>query len=155
MEATAEKVGEEEQHRLQAEVEAEAERVRRNMEERRVEQEQHEQEEEVEARRRRSHLESTLTPVAAPEMELPQSKGKGLELAPESEGVQESRRCNSCEKRDAECVQIKVTSYWLLREKTLLTTLQTGRLCSCHLFQELRVRSSTGGGAPIRRKRAR
>ena len=54
-------------------------------------------------------LESTLTPVAAPEMELPQSKGKGLELAPESEGVQESLRCDSCEKWDVECVRIKVS----------------------------------------------
>ena len=46
-----------------------------------------EEEEEEEARRRRSRQESTLTPVAAPEMELPRSKGKGPELAPESEGA--------------------------------------------------------------------
>ena len=100
-------------------MEAEAERVRCDAEERHVEQERHEQEEEAEPRCRRLCLESTLTLVAALETELPQSKGKGLELAPESEGVQESRRCDSCEKRDVECVQIKVSPYWLLREKKL------------------------------------
>ena len=105
-EATAEKGRiEEEQRRLQAEAEC----VRCDAEERRVKQEQREQEEEAEAQCRKSHLESMLTPVAAPETELPQSKGKGPELAPESEGVQESLRCNSCEKWDAECVRIKVS----------------------------------------------
>ena len=65
---------------------------------------------------RRSRLESTLTPVAALETELPKSKGKGPELAPESEGGQESRRCDSCKKRNAECIRIKV-SLELLRKK--------------------------------------
>ena len=105
-EATAEKAHvEEEQRRLQAEVEAEAERVRRV-----VEQECHEREQEEEARRRRPHEESLLTPLAAPETELSSSKGKGKgpELVPESEGGQESWRCNSCEKRNVECVCIKV-----------------------------------------------
>ena len=68
-----------------------------------------EQQEEAEARHCKLRLESMLTPVTAPETELPQSKGKGPELAPESEGVQESLRCDSCEKWDAECVQIKVS----------------------------------------------
>ena len=58
-------------------------------EERHIEQERREQEEE-EVQRFRSCQESTLTPVAAPEMELPRSKGKGPELAPESEVGQES-----------------------------------------------------------------
>ena len=157
MEATGEKAREEEQRRLQAEVEAEAERVRHDAEERRVEQEWREQEEEVEARCRRSHLESTLTSVAAPvaalETELPRSKGKGLELAPESEGVQELQRCDSCEKRDVECVWNKV-SLLLVVKTNLLTTLQTGWSCSCRLCQELRIRCSTGGGVPVRWKRA-
>ena len=75
-EATAEKAHEEEeQRRLRAEAEAEAEHVRRDAEERRTEQELQERErEEVEVRRRRSCLESTLTPVAALETELPKSK---------------------------------------------------------------------------------
>ena len=76
-----------------------------NAEECRIEQERREQQEEeveVEARRCRSRLESTLTPVVALEMELPRSKGKGPELAPESE--EESQRCDSCERWDAECV---------------------------------------------------
>ena len=64
--------------------------MRRDAEEHHVEQERREQEEEVEAQRCRSRLESMLTLVAAPEMELPQSKGKGPELTPESEGVQKS-----------------------------------------------------------------
>ena len=50
-----------------------------------------------------------LTPVAAPDTELPKSKGKGPELAPELEGGQELRRCDSCEKWNAECVRIKVS----------------------------------------------
>ena len=105
-EAAAEKARlEEEQRRLQAK----AEHARCDAEERRVKQERHEQEEEAEARHRKSCLESMLTPVAAPSPELPQSKGKGPELAPESEGVQESRRWDSCEKQDAECVRIKVS----------------------------------------------
>ena len=57
-----------------------------------------------------------LTPVAAPEMELPWSKGKGPELGPESEGVQELRRCDSCERRDAECVHIKVSTQYVCIE---------------------------------------
>ena len=57
---------EEEQRRLQAE----AERVRHDVEERCIEQERREQEEEAEAHRRKSHLESTLTLVAAPEGKL-------------------------------------------------------------------------------------
>ena len=84
--------------------------MRRDAEECRAEQERHEKEEEEKAAAqwRRSHEESTLTPLATPEMELPKSKGKGLELAPESEGEQESQRCDSCEKRDVECVRLKV-----------------------------------------------
>ena len=101
----------------------------------------------------KSRLESTLTPVAAPEMELPQSKGKGPELAPESEGVQESLRCDSCEKRDVECIRIKV-SILGHQEKILLIILQTGHSRSCRLCQELRIQCSTGGGAPVWRKRA-
>ena len=109
-EAVAEKAHvEEEQRRLQAEVEAEAKRMRCDAEERRVEQERREREQEEEARQRRSREESELTPLAALEMELPTSKGKGPELAPESEGGQESRRCESCEKQNAECVRIKVS----------------------------------------------
>ena len=56
--------------------------------------------------------------MAALETELPKSKGKGSELAPESEGGQELWRCNSCEKRNVECVRIKV-SLKLLKEKKL------------------------------------
>ena len=82
--------------------------MRHDAEERRVEQERRKQEE-VEAQCRKLRLESMLTPVAALSPELPQSKGKGPELAPESEGVQESLRCDSCEKWDAECVWIKVS----------------------------------------------
>ena len=100
---------EEEQRRLQAEAEAEAKRVKCDVEECCVEQERREREQEEEARRRRPHEESELTPLAAPETELPTSKGKGVELAPESEGGQEVRRCDSCEKRNAECVHIKVS----------------------------------------------
>ena len=105
-EAPAEKAYmEEEQRRLQAE----AEHARHDAEERRAEQEKREREQEEEARRCRSWEESTLTPLVASEMELPKSKGKGLELVPELEGGQESRRCNSCEKRNVECVRIKVS----------------------------------------------
>ena len=154
MEAAAEKAREEEQRRLQAEAEAEAEHVRRNAEERHVEQERREQEEEVEARRRRLHQEFTLTPLAAPETELPRSKGKGPELALESEGAQESQRCDSCERRDMECICIKVSGYLTTFNK-LLTTLQTGQSCSCRLCQELRIRCSTGGGALVWWKRVR
>ena len=103
-EAAVEKAHEEEQRRLQAEAEAEAEHERRDAEECHVKQERQEKEEE-EVRHHRSHEESTLTPLAAPETELPKSKGKGSELALESEGAQESQRCNSCERWDAECVQ--------------------------------------------------
>ena len=71
---------EEEQRRLQAG--AEAKHARHDAEECRVEQEQQEREEEEAARRRRLCKESTLTLLAAPEMELPRSKGKGPELAP-------------------------------------------------------------------------
>ena len=96
-EATAEKARvEEEQQRLQAEAEAEAKHVRRVAEQ------------EEEARQRRPHEESSLTPLAAPVMELPTSKGKGPELVLESEGGQELRRCDSCEKRNVECIHIKV-----------------------------------------------
>ena len=105
-EAVAEKACEEEQCRLQAE----AEQERCDAEERHVEQERWEKEEE-EAQRRRSCEESTLTPLAAPETELPRSKGKGPELAPESEGAQELQRCDSCERQDRECVQIKVSVF--------------------------------------------
>ena len=106
----AEKVHmEEEQRRLQAEAEAEAKCVRHDAEEHRVEQERCEREQEEEVQQCRSRKESELTPLAAPETELPKSKGKGLELAPESEGGQESRRCNSCDKQNMECVRIKVS----------------------------------------------
>ena len=151
-EAVAEKARkEEEQRRLQAE----AERVRHDAEERRIEQEWCEKEEEEEAaRRHRSCEESALTPLAAPETELPKSKGKGLELALESEGGQESRRCDSCKKRDAKCVRLKVRGIQL-RIQQILTTLQTGRSRSCCLCQELRIRCSTGGGAPVQQKRVR
>ena len=103
-EATAEKARvEEEQRRLQAEAEAEAKRVRC------VEEQEHrEREQEEEARQRRPREESTLTPLVALETELPKSKGKGPELAPELGGVRESQRCNSCKKRNAECVRLKV-----------------------------------------------
>ena len=73
-----------------------------------AEQVRREREQEEEARQRRPCEESSLTPLAAPEMELPKSKGKGLELAPESEGVRELQRCNSCEKPNVECVRLKV-----------------------------------------------
>ena len=117
----AERIHEEEQRRLQAEAEAKAKREGHNAEERRVEQERRKKEEE-EVRHHQSHQESTLTPVAAPEPELPGSKGKGPELAPELEGVQESWRCDSCERRDAECVRIKVSGNHL-RFPNLLTAL--------------------------------
>ena len=106
VEAVAEKARkEEEQRRLQAEVK----HTRRDTEECRIEQERREREEEEEAaRRRRSREESTLTPLAAPETVLPRSKGKGPELAPESEGGQELQRCDSCERWNAECVRLKV-----------------------------------------------
>ena len=74
------------------------------------EQERRKREQEEEVRQCRPREESTLTPLVAPEMELPKSKGKGPELAPESEGVRESQRCDSCEKRNAECVRLKVHS---------------------------------------------
>ena len=86
---------EEEQRRLQAEAEAEAERVRHV-----AEQECRKREQEEEAWQRRPCEESLLTPLVAPATELPKSKGKGPELAPESEGVRESQRCDSCEKRN-------------------------------------------------------
>ena len=50
-----------------------------------------------------------MTLLVAPETELPTSKGKGLELALESEGGQVLRRCDSCEKRNVECIRIKVS----------------------------------------------
>ena len=62
-------------------------------------------------RRCRSCEESELTPLAAPEMELPKSKGKGPELAPESEGGQELQSCDSCKKQNAECIRIKVSGF--------------------------------------------
>ena len=109
-EAAAEKAREEEeQRRLRAEAEAEAEGVMCDAEEHHAEQEQRKREEEEEVRRHRSCEELALTPLAAPEMELPKSKGKGPELAPESEGGQESWRCDSCKKRNVECVCIKVS----------------------------------------------
>ena len=107
-EAMAEKAHEEEEQRR---LQAKAEHVRRDVEERCIEQERQEREREVEARRCRSHLESTLTLVAVPETELPKSKGKALELAPESEGGQESWRCDSCEKWNTECIHIKVSDF--------------------------------------------
>ena len=88
-EAMAEKARvEEEQRRLQAEAEAEAECVRHIVEQERhvAEQERRKREQEEEAQRRRPREESSLTPLAAPVTELPTSKGKGLELVPESEG---------------------------------------------------------------------
>ena len=79
-------------------------------EHRKGEQERREREQEEEARQRRPREESTLTPLVAPESELPKSKGKGPELAPELEGVRESQRCDSCEKQNVECVRLKVRS---------------------------------------------
>ena len=75
-----------------------------------AEQECREREQEEEAQRRRPCEESSLTLLAAPETELPTSKGKGKgpELIPELEGGQELWRCDSCEKRNAECIRIKV-----------------------------------------------
>ena len=103
-EAAAEKAHvEEEQRRLQAKAEAEAECVRHV-----AEQERREREQEEEVRQRRPREESSLTPLVAPETELPKSKGKGSELALESEGAQESQRCDSCEKQNAECIRLKV-----------------------------------------------
>ena len=105
-EVAAERARQEEQQKLREEAEARIEHKRLAIEE----QERRErEEEEEEARCRRSHQESTLTPVVAPETELPRSKGKGPELALESEVGQESRRCNSCERWNAECVCIKVS----------------------------------------------
>ena len=99
-EAAAEKARvEEEERRLQAE----AKRMRHI-----AEQERREREQEEEVRRRRPCEESSLTPLAAMETELPTSKGKGPELVLELEGGQESRRCDSCEKRNVECIRIKV-----------------------------------------------
>ena len=157
-EAAAEKACEEEQCRLQAEAkrarhDAE-EHARHDAEERHVEQERREREEEEEAaQQHRLHEESVLTPLAAPEMELPKSKGKGPELAPESEGGQKLWRCDSCEKQKTGCICLKVHG-WDLGFKKLLTTLQTGRSHSCHLCQELRIQWSSGpaekgvGGGP-------
>ena len=103
-EAMAEKARmEEEQRRLQAKAEAESEHVRCV-----AEQEHRERVQEEEAQRCRLREESTLTPLAAPETELPTSKGKGLELVLELEGDQESRRCDSCEKRNTEYIRLKV-----------------------------------------------
>ena len=66
-----------------------------------------------------------MTPVAAPGLELPRSKGKGPELALESEGVQESQRCDSCERQNAECIHVKV-SRTNLRFVTVVTPSQLG-----------------------------
>ena len=106
----AEKAREEEE---QCRLRAEAEHVRRNAEERRVEQERREKEEAEVAQQRRLRKESELTPLAAPETELPTSKGKGPELAPEPEleGGQESQRCDSCKKWNVEYIRIKVSGY--------------------------------------------
>ena len=41
---------------------------------------------------------------------LQQSKGKGPEVALESEGVQESWRCDSCVRQNTECLCIKVSA---------------------------------------------
>ena len=106
----AKRARQEEQCRLQEEAEAQAERKRRNAEEHCIEQERREKEEEEEARHHQSCQESSLSPVATPGLELPQSKGKGPELALESEGVQESWICNSCIRQNVECVCIKVSS---------------------------------------------
>ena len=110
VEAVAERAHKEEQRRLQEEAEV------------RIEQERREKEKEEEARCRQSRQESTLTPVAALETELPRSKGKGPELAPESEGVQELRTCDSCKRRNTVCVRIKVGGI-ILENFQLLTAL--------------------------------
>ena len=68
-----------------------------------------EQERQEEVRWRESRQETSLSPEASPVPELPWSKGKELEVAPESEVVQESRRCDSCMKWNMECVRIKVS----------------------------------------------
>ena len=51
-----------------------------------------------------------LRQEVSPAPELPQSKGKEPELALQSEGGQESRRCDSCVKQNAECIRIKVSA---------------------------------------------
>ena len=94
-EAVAERAHQEEQRRLREEAEACLKRERRNVEECRVEQERREQEEE-EARHRRS--------------------------CQESKRAQESQRCDSCERRDVECIQIKVSDEFLIFFSNLLPT---------------------------------
>ena len=64
--------------------------------------EQERQEEEV--RQRELRQETSLSPEASPVPDLPRSKGK------EPEVVQELRRCDSCVKRNTECVCIKVSA---------------------------------------------
>ena len=100
------------------EAEVRAKRERCDTEERHIEQERQEEE----ARQRESHQETSLSPTVALGPELPQSKGKGPELALESEGAQESWRCNSCVRRNTECVRIKVSAKYL-RSLILPTTL--------------------------------
>ena len=62
-----------------------------------------------EAQCRESRHETSLTPGVSPDPELPWNKGKEPELAPELEVGQESQRCDSCLKQNAECVCIKVS----------------------------------------------
>ena len=108
-EAAAERACQEEQRRLQEEAEVQGERERRDEEEHCVKQERQEREEE-EARHCQLRQETSLSPVVTLGRELPWSKGKGLELALESEGAQELRRCDSCVRRNTECVCVKVSS---------------------------------------------
>ena len=86
------------------EAEAQAARVSREVERRREEQARRE-----EAARQAEACHESSPPVIAPETELPRSKGKELENGPETEAEQESQKCDSCVKRNAECIRIKVS----------------------------------------------
>ena len=107
VEAAAKRAHLEEECRMREEQEAQAAREQCNAEERRLEQERQE-----EAQWRESCQETSLSPEASPVLELPHSKGKEPEVAPESDVMQESWRCNSCVKRNAECIRIKVIRHW-------------------------------------------
>ena len=67
-----------------------------------------------EAQQRESCQETSLSPKASPDPELPQSKGKEPEGAPELEVVQESQRCDSCVRQNTECIRIKVSALNLM-----------------------------------------
>ena len=86
------------------EAEAQAARVSRKVERRREEQARRE-----EAVRQAEACHESSPLAIAPETELPRSKGKELENGPETEVEQESQKCDSCVKRNAECICIKVS----------------------------------------------